>query len=58
MSDGRFAFAAAVRVVVRVHYRTADGGTGTEVTGLARFTYTDNLVFEITYLTYRCLALQ
>ena len=48
--------ALCLRVVVRVHDRTADGGTDTEVTGLARFTYTDNLVFEITYAEERLMS--
>jgi len=58
MSYGALAFAAAVRVVVGVHNRTADGGTDSQMTGLARFAHADYFVFEIAYLTYGRFALQ
>ena len=56
MADGRFALAAAVRVVVGVHDRAADGGLNAEVTGLAGFADADNLMLEIADLTYRSFA--
>ena len=56
MTDGRFTFTAAVRVIVGVHDRTAHRRTGTEVTGLTRFAHADDLVFEISDLTDRRLA--
>ena len=51
MTDGRLAFAAAVRVVVGVHDRAADGGTGTEVARLARLADADDLMLDVADLT-------
>ena len=58
MADGALTFTTAVRVVVRVHNRAADGGTDTEVSGLARFTDAHDFVFEIAYLTDSSPALE
>ena len=57
MTDGRLAFAAAVRVVVGVHNRAADGGTDAEVARLTRLTYSYNLVLDVADLTDGRLAL-
>ena len=56
MTDGRFAFTAAVRVVVRVHYRTAYGRLHAEMTGFTRFSDTDNFVFYVADLSDRRFA--
>ncbi len=58
MSYGALSFAAAVRVVVGVHDRAADGGTDSEVSRFTRFTYAHDFVLEVAYLTYGCLTLQ
>ena len=57
MSDGSSAFAAAVRVIARVHYRTSDGGSDTHVSRLTCFTYSDDFVVEVAYLSDSRLAL-
>ena len=56
MSHRALALAAAVRVVVRVHNRAADGGTYTEVSGLARLAHAYNLVLDVAYLSDSRLA--
>ena len=58
MTDGRFAFAAAVRVIHRVHNRTADFRTLTEISRLTRFTEGYDFVLYVTYLTDRRAAFQ
>ena len=57
MSDGRFALAAAVRVIARVHYGTSYGRSDTQMSGLTCLTYSHDFVIEVAYLTDSCLTL-
>ena len=58
MSDGALAFAAAVRVVVGVHDRTANRGTDAEMSCLARLAYAHDFVLEVADLSYGGFALE
>ena len=51
MTDGRFAFATAVRVVARVHNRTAYFGTASQVTLLTGLTEGYDFVLGVADLT-------
>ena len=56
MTDRALAFAAAVRVIVRVHDRTADGRADTHMTGTAGFADVDVLMIKVTDLADDCGA--
>ena len=51
-ADGRLTFTASVRMVVRVHYGTADCGTYAEVTGASCLTDFNVFVIAVAYGTY------
>lgn len=50
-TNGALAFTTTVGVIVRVHYRTADGGTPAHVSSAAGLTVVHVLVIGIAYLT-------
>ena len=56
MTDRALAFAAAVRVIVRVHDGTADGRADTHMTGTAGFADVDVLMVKVTDLADNCCA--
>ena len=58
MSDRGLTFTAAVRVVTRVHDRTADCRADTLVTGLTGFTDLDGIMLNVTDLTDSRLAVE
>ena len=58
MTNRRFAFAAAVRVVVRVHDRTADGRADAHVTGTTGLADVHVLMVDIADLTDDCNAVR
>src|SRR5699024_7447373 len=57
-ADTGLSFSTTMRMVVRVHNRTADGRTNTHVTLASCFTDVDQVVLSISYHTYSRSAVQ
>ena len=58
MTDRRLTFTTTMRVIDRVHDRTADCGTEALMSCLTGFTQFDCVVFDIADLTDSSLAIQ